>query len=99
MGEGVEMIIPIEPTRQCKIYSRGKTPYIRWLKEQIASGVTFADDRHRSGVRLLTDEQVREIRKAYVPYQVTQEMLAQVYDVSRNTIQDLIAGRSYRDVR
>lgn len=48
--------------------------------------------------RKLTDNQVREIRKKYIPQKYTMQKLADEYGVNRRTINDLIKKYSYKDV-
>jgi hypothetical protein len=46
----------------------------------------------------LTEQAVRDIRRRYVPKQVTLSMLAREYGVSLSLIQGVIAGRSWKHV-
>lgn len=54
-------------------------------------------------MRILNDEQVKEIRQAYVPRSVNWKSpnvmeLAKKYKVSQQTIRDIALGRRYKDV-
>ena len=41
---------------------------------------------HSKGIRILTKEQIKKIRKEYIPWKVSHRDLAEVYGVSRTTI-------------
>jgi len=47
---------------------------------------------------ILTEDDVREIRHAYIPYLVTQQQLADKFGVSRGSIQDIINNQTWRHV-
>jgi predicted DNA-binding protein YlxM (UPF0122 family) len=44
----------------------------------------------------LTDEQVMEIRKMYIPYKTSCQDIANLYEVSRNCIYSIISKRTFK---
>jgi Predicted DNA binding protein len=52
----------------------------------------------KHGMAILTPEQVREIRKRYVPRKVTLEFLAKEFGVTMAAIHDIIRGRSWKNL-
>jgi hypothetical protein len=50
------------------------------------------------GCAILTEEQVREIRAAYIPRKVTYEALGKRYGVSMGTVFDIVKRRSWTHI-
>lgn len=64
-----------------------------------ARGWTFPDmGARRGGSRLLSDEQVVELRERYAAGGVTDLQLALHVGVTRKTVTELLSGHSYKDV-
>lgn len=61
-------------------------------------GRKFPDLGRLSGVRSLTDEEVRTIRDRYAAGGVTDTELAMSFNVSRKAISSLLVGRTYKNV-
>ncbi len=63
---------------------------LAWPKQNVRKG-----NRRR---RILTDEQVREIRKRYDAGE-TQRSIAKDFSVTTNTVRQIIRRESYKDVQ
>jgi NUMOD4 motif len=66
------------------------------MMEKYRDGTMLSGERH--GNSRLTEDRVREIRRRYVPRVVTQQVLADEYDVSVTTISIVLAGKVWADV-
>jgi hypothetical protein len=53
----------------------------------------------KNGSAILTTEQVREIKAAYVPHKITAPMLAALYGVKPAAIQQIVQGRNWKDTK
>ena len=78
-------------------HRRGRTPYIKWLLEQVKNSPP--EPRRHGKLRSLTNDQVREIRRDYEPYKCPAKTLAKRYGVGRSTIQDIVSGKTYKNVK
>jgi hypothetical protein len=58
----------------------------------------MAKGRYVSGRQKLTNAQVVQIRRNYVPYVVTAQMLAEAYGVSKPTIISVLRGYSFKKI-
>lgn len=47
---------------------------------------------------VLTEEDVKKIRSLYKPYKMSQNKLAQMFNVHRSTIQDIIERRTWKHI-
>ena len=54
------------------------------------------EDRYNA---MLTEDLVRRIRKEYRPKKVTQAMLAEQYGVTRDAVQRVLCGRTWKHVK
>jgi len=52
-----------------------------------------------NGFSKLTEDQVREIRRDYIPFKVTRKMLADKYGVDFTTIKDVVNNRRWKHVK
>jgi len=64
-------------------------------KHAIQSGNFYYNAGHN---KILSNEQVKEIRSQYVPKMVTKKMLADIYNVSYWVIKDLLSYRTYKNI-
>ncbi len=70
---------------------------LQWVK--VTSKQARAYSKVRMPQRKLTDEQVREIRKKYIPRVYTIMQLADEYNVETRIIERIIHRKTYKDVR
>lgn len=67
-------------------------------KDRISKGRTKVLRGEDAARAILTEEQVKEIRASYKPYETTHQLLADVYGVSRTAIRSVVDRRNWRHV-
>lgn len=68
------------------------------IDHAVANGFTAKTHGSRNGMAKLTEEDVRQMKRDYVPRKVTQRMLAERYGVSLACIKDIFQGNTWKHV-